>query len=91
MKSLNWWPKASRKHKLLFNLKGKYACVTGASSGLGAYAAQFLVEQSVAVVGVARCAEKLAVIQEDTDGLMVTVLTDLSQLEALPDIAQQVT
>ena len=50
-------------HKLLFNLRGKIACVTSASSGLGAYAAQFLAEQGMAVVGVARSAKKLAVIQ----------------------------
>ena len=38
----------------LFNLQGKVACVTGASSGLGRYAAKFLAEQGAQVIGVAR-------------------------------------
>ena len=43
----------------LFDLSGKTACVTGASAGLGEYAARFLVQRGVAVVGVARRGDRL--------------------------------
>ena len=52
----------------LFDLSGKTACVTGASAGLGEYAARFLVQRGVAVVGVARRGDRLQQWQQASGG-----------------------
>ncbi len=70
----------------LFDLTGKVACVTGASSGLGAYAARVLADAGAKVVGVARRAELLAVVP----GQMVGIASDLSNRDGLDALSTQV-
>ncbi len=45
--------------KLMFEVAGRVACVTGASSGLGQAAATCLAQHGARVVGVARREDKL--------------------------------
>ena len=63
-----------------FSVAGRVACVTGASSGLGAAIAAALAEAGASVVGVARRA----------DGPVAMVEGDLAELDAIPDIAARV-
>ncbi|GFE52552.1 beta-ketoacyl-ACP reductase [Roseobacter cerasinus] len=75
----------------LFDVSGKTACVTGASSGLGRRAAQVLAEAGARVVGLARRADQLSEWQQETDGKTATVAADLSDRTALRGIAVAVT
>lgn len=72
---------------LLFDLTGRVACVTGASSGLGQAAATMLSEAGAKVVGVARRAERLAAWQAETAGETAVVAADLGDRAALSEIA----
>ncbi|WP_349359881.1 SDR family oxidoreductase [Stappia sp.] len=63
-----------------FSVAGRIACVTGASSGLGRAIADALQAAGAQVVGVAR---------RPLEGL-ACVAADLSDLEAIPDIARRV-
>ena len=74
----------------LFDVKGKTACVTGASSGLGRAAASLLAKAGVRVVGVARRADQLEAWQSEASGETSTVAADLSDRTALTEIATQV-
>ncbi len=74
----------------LFDLTGRIACVTGASSGLGQQAASALADAGARVVAVARRAEALEDWAERTGPPAATVAADLSDRDALPDIAAQV-
>lgn len=71
----------------LFDVSGKTACVTGASSGLGRRAAQLLAEAGASVVGLARRADQLSEWQQETDGDTASVAADLSDRTALRGIA----
>lgn len=64
-----------------FSVSGRVACVTGASSGLGAAIAAALQEAGALVVGVAR----------RPLGPVVMVQGDLGDLDTIPDIARRVT
>lgn len=75
----------------LFDVSGKTACVTGASSGLGRQAARLLAEAGARVVGLARRADQLSEWQQQTDGETATVAADLSDRAALRGIAVAVT
>jgi len=75
----------------LFNLVGKTACVTGASSGLGRHAATFLAQNGVRVVGVARRGEELRKWQSSVSGDTHIIAADLSDRSALDDVAGEVT
>lgn len=74
----------------LFDIKGKTACVTGASSGLGRAAASLLAQAGVQVVGVARRTDELEAWHIEAGGETAIVTADLSDRTALTDIAAQV-
>ena len=64
----------------MFDVEGRIACVTGASSGLGRAAASFLAERGARVVGVARRSEQLADWEQECPGQTATVTADLGEL-----------
>lgn len=72
----------------LFNLKGKVAIVTGASSGLGVAVAETLAEAGARVAVVARRKDKLGAVAERINGLAVAC--DLSDLEQVGSIVPTV-
>ncbi|MGA9253084.1 MAG: SDR family oxidoreductase [Roseobacter sp.] len=74
----------------LFDISGKVACVTGASSGLGRQAATLLAEAGAQVVGVARRAEELSAWSHNTGGETACVTADLSDRNALTSVAEAV-
>lgn len=75
----------------LFDLTGRVACVTGASSGLGQRAATVLAAAGARVVGVARRAEALADWQRQTGEAAAVVPFDLTHgdMAALADQVAQ--
>ena len=74
----------------LFSLNGKVACVTGASSGLGRYAAKFLAEQGAQVVGVARREEHLNDWRRETSGQTSAVAWDISDRSRISGLAEAI-
>ncbi len=72
-----------------FSVAGRVACVTGASSGLGATIAQALAEGGAKVVGVARRAGEIAA-WAATGVEVAAISADLSDLDAIPDTARRV-
>ena len=71
----------------LFDLTGRVACVTGASSGLGRHAAHVLARAGARVVGVARRADALAEWQADVGEAAAVVAHDVSDRASLPALA----
>lgn len=74
----------------LFDITGKVACVTGASSGLGRRAATVLANAGVQVVGVARRTADLNDWRINTRGETAAVTADLSDRSAIEEIARDV-
>lgn len=74
----------------LFDLSGKTACVTGASSGLGRRAATVLAMAGASVVGIARRADALADWQTDAWGDTAALQYDLSDRDGLDVLAHQI-
>ncbi|WP_299473222.1 SDR family oxidoreductase [uncultured Roseibium sp.] len=71
----------------LFDVTGKVACVTGASSGLGRRAAMALAQAGASVVGVARRSADLEAWRRDAGGQTASVTADLSDRASLGAIA----
>jgi gluconate 5-dehydrogenase len=74
----------------LFDLTGRIACVTGASSGLGRRAALVLGRAGAKVVGVARRGDALSAWQAEAEGDTAAVQADLSDRKAIEGIARDV-
>jgi NAD(P)-dependent dehydrogenase (short-subunit alcohol dehydrogenase family) len=74
----------------LFDLSGRVACVTGASSGLGKQAASALAAAGAQVIGVARRAEALSDWAERIGPKAATLSADLSERSQIKDIAAQI-
>ena len=74
----------------LFDLSGRVACVTGASSGLGQQAASALAAAGAQVIGVARRAVALLEWAERIGPKAATLSADLSQRSQIKEIAAQI-
>lgn len=74
----------------MFEVTGRVACVTGASSGLGRAAATFLAARGARVVGVARREDQLAEWSGDSEGETAYVVADLGDLSAIERVAREV-
>lgn len=74
----------------LFDLTGRVACVTGASSGLGQRAAQVLASAGAKVVGAARREEALEVWAKATGSHAAVVTADLSDRDGIKAIAKDI-
>ena len=74
----------------LFDLSGRVACVTGASSGLGQQAASALAAAGAKVIGVARRAEALSDWAERIGPKAATLSADLSERSQIKEIAAQI-
>ena len=80
----------SANPKALFDLSGRVACVTGASSGLGQQAASALAAAGAQVIGVARRAEALSDWAERIGPKAATLSADLSERSQIKEIAAQI-
>jgi gluconate 5-dehydrogenase len=69
----------------LFSVKGRVACVTGASSGLGRHAALVLARAGARVVGVARREAALRDWAKEAGGGAAYVVADVADRDALPE------
>ncbi len=74
----------------LFAVKGRVACVTGASSGIGRAAASLLAAAGARVVGVARREAELKAWAVANDGETAFVVADLANRSRLADVATDV-
>ena len=74
----------------LFDLTGRVALVTGASSGLGRAAATFLAQAGAQVVGLARRADALEQWRAETGGETAAVAADLAEQTDIAALAERV-
>lgn len=74
----------------LFGLRGRVACVTGASAGLGRHAATVLARAGASVVGVARRQDALRDWQAEAAGKVASVAFDLTNRDGIDTLAAQV-
>lgn len=74
----------------LFDLRGRVACVTGASAGLGQRAADVLAGAGAQVVGVARRADALEEWSQRIGGAAAAVVADLADRNAIAQVAADI-
>ena len=75
----------------LFDLPGRVACVTGASSGLGQRAATVLARAGARVVGVARRTDALEEWRHSVGNHAAAVAHDVADRDSVADLADKVT
>lgn len=74
----------------LFDVSGKVACVTGASSGLGRRAATALARAGASVVGVARRSADLEDWRREAGGQTAAVTADLADRDRVESVAANI-
>ncbi len=74
----------------LFDVKGRIACVTGASSGLGRACATMLAEAGAKVVGIARRPDRLDAWSAETKGQTSFVVADLAERALIASLAEAI-
>jgi len=76
--------------RALFDLTGRVACVTGASSGLGQQAARVLAAAGARVVGVARRGDALARLCDEVGDSAAPVVGDVADRTGIPALVEAV-
>lgn len=71
------------------DLSGHVALVTGASSGLGRRAALVLAEAGASVVALARRADALKLLEDESQGSLIAMPADLGDRDGLADLAKR--
>jgi len=74
----------------LFDVAGRVACVTGASSGLGRRAALVLAQAGARVIGVARRADALQTLVDEVDDGVVAVAGDVTDRLGMANLADRI-
>ncbi|KOP25693.1 ketoacyl reductase [Hapalosiphon sp. MRB220] len=75
------------------NLAGKTVVLTGAAGGIGVFIARALAKEKATVIGVSRSPEKLEKIRAEIEaggGKYISLPFDISKLEELPLLVQQI-
>ncbi|WP_425078292.1 SDR family NAD(P)-dependent oxidoreductase [Ruegeria denitrificans] len=76
--------------RALFDLTGRVACITGASSGLGRQVARTLAAAGARVVGVARRSDALAQMQAEIGNNAEAVVADVSDRDGMGELVKTV-